>query len=462
MRFIFLIVLGAIAVNSCRKDSLLTDSNAKLTFTQDTVLFDTVFTTVGTTTKNIRIKNTHNRAIEISSIVLSGGTNSDYRINVDGTSGTVFNNIVIPAGDSIYMFVEATLDPTNQNSPMVIEDSVIFEVNGNLQNVWLHAWGQDAYFHNREIIDANETWLSDKPHVIYGYVAVDSSVTLTINPGVNVYSHNNALLYVYKGSLSAIGTPGNEITFRADRLANYILEDADSVAGQWYGIRFFQANNSTIELAEVKNAVIGIQIDTLQTGQSVYLNKVKVNNSLFANILTQGANVVAENCLFGNSASYSGIVSIGGNQNFNHCTFGNFWTKTERTTPLFTLTDYFVTNGTVYYRPFDNANFTNCIFYGPNINDQEVVLDTLERSIGGQSPVFNFNHCLFRTTNNINDGPYYSNCLKNGSPSFIDPNLWDFSISGASTAKGNGISTGIFDDINGNPRSNPPSIGCFE
>ena len=49
----------------------------------------------------------------------------------------------------------------------------------------------------------------------------------------------------------------------------------------------------------------------------LFLNKVKVNNSLYANILTQCGNVNAVNCLFGNSNNYSAYVSIGGNVQFD-------------------------------------------------------------------------------------------------------------------------------------------------
>ena len=37
--------------------SFVEDSDAKLTFTVDTLFFDTVFTTIGTVTKSFRIKN---------------------------------------------------------------------------------------------------------------------------------------------------------------------------------------------------------------------------------------------------------------------------------------------------------------------------------------------------------------------------------------------------------------------
>ena len=52
---------------------------------------------------------------------------------------------------------------------------------------------------------------------------------------------------------------------------------------------------------------------------------MKINNSLYANLLTQGGNVVASNSLFANSNNYSAFISIGGHSEFEHCTFANYW-----------------------------------------------------------------------------------------------------------------------------------------
>ena len=70
-----------------------------------------------------------------------------FRLNVDGLPGRSFGDVEIGADDSIFIFVEVTVDPNNQNTPLVVTDSILFETNGNLQDIDLVAWGQDAYFH---------------------------------------------------------------------------------------------------------------------------------------------------------------------------------------------------------------------------------------------------------------------------------------------------------------------------
>jgi len=338
----------------------------------------------------------------------------------------------------------------------------MFFTNGNTQKVVLNAWGQDAYFHVNEIVDG--IWTNDKPHVIYGIAAVgypglDSNLTLNIESGTKVHSHANARLLVYKSSLFVDGVLGNPVIFQQDRMEDYLLYSADSTSGQWRGIHFIQANNSDINYAEIKNATIGIQIDTASANQTVSLNSVKINNSLYANILTQGANVNAVNCLFANSGSYSAYISIGGNVNFEQCTFANYWQST-RNSPLFIFKDYYEASSSYQYRPFSSAQFTNCIFYG--LNDTEFVMDTLGRSFTGEIPIVNFTSSLIKSEDSINNIEFFTTCYLNSDPNFISPSSWDLHIPISSFVVDKGSNSLITIDIDGNARTNANDLGCYE
>ena len=468
---LFIGISPLLMLSNCKKAQLLTDNSAKLEFSVDTVLFDTVFTTIGSTTKYFKIYNNNSGKLIVSDIWLAGGTQSQFRINVDGDAGVSFSELEIEANDSLFVFVEVTVDPNNANNPLVVEDSIMFLTNGNEQRVLLNAWGQDAYFHVNEIVEG--TWANDKPHVIYGTAAVgypqlysnlpqtipaDSNLTLTIPAGTKVHGHNGSVLLVYKSSLIVNGTVGNPVEFSQDRTADYLLYPADSVAGQWRGIYFIEPLTSSIDYAEIKNAVIGIQIDTAGNGTTVNLNSVKIDNSLFAGILTQGANVAAVNCLFGNSAQYSAVISIGGSVSFDHCTFGNYWNGT-RNSGLFAFSDYYESGNTIQYRPFTAANFTNSIIYGNN--DNEFVLDTLDRSVTGSAPVFNFANCLIKTDLSIANANFFSNCITNSDPLFVDPYVWDYHVPSNSSAVGKAFGSTTGNDLDGNGRFGN-TIGCYE
>ena len=104
-----------------------------------------------------------------------------------------------------------------------------------------------------------------------------------------MHGHYNSTLYIYKSSLVVNGTLNDPVIFQQDRTEDYLLYPADSVSGQWRGIYFSSALSSNITHAEIKNAVIGVQIDTFTLNQTVELNKIKINNSLYANIFNSGS-----------------------------------------------------------------------------------------------------------------------------------------------------------------------------
>ena len=214
-KYIVCVLFATAIVTGCKKDRIITDSSARLEFSVDTIVFDTVFTTVGSTTHQLRVYNRNKLSIVISSIRIAGGSGSQFRMNVDGLPGNSFTEIEIPGKDSIYIFIEVTIDPSSGFLPFIVKDSIVFETNGNIQDVDLVAWGQDAHFFNGKIL-CDMTWVNDKPYVIYNSILVDSGCTLTIEPGVLVYSHTNSAIYV-NGTLIVNGSNNEPVVFQGDR-----------------------------------------------------------------------------------------------------------------------------------------------------------------------------------------------------------------------------------------------------
>ena len=149
IRFAIYIVIVCLSVSflSCKKDKLLTDPSATIAFSQDSILFDTVFTTIGSTTRQLKVYNHNKQKINLSSVRLEQGQSSNFIISIDGSSGKQTSDVEILAQDSIYIFIQVNVNPTSQNSPLIIQDRILFDVNGNQQFVALEAWGQDAYYH---------------------------------------------------------------------------------------------------------------------------------------------------------------------------------------------------------------------------------------------------------------------------------------------------------------------------
>lgn len=458
-----LIMLIGLSSYQCRKDIVSTNPNDKLEFNKDTIIFDTVFTTIGSTTQQLRIYNRNTNKLIISSVELAGGASSPFRINLDGVAGTNFSDIEIEARDSLYMFAEVTLEANNLTNPLIIEDSIIFTTNGNRQAVKLVVWGQDAYFHVNEIVQG--TWQNDKPHVIYGTAAVgfpglDSNLTLNIPAGTNVHVHANSRLYVYKSTLNVNGTEGNEVIFQGDRLEPYYQD----IPGQWDGIWLIHSEQSTITHAIVKNGERGIWAYKTNPGSSnpaLILNNTECIDNAFSGIWCDESFVIATNNLFANNGSYCGVFVNGGTYNFNHCTFGNYWNQGTRTTPAFRLNNFYDDPSTpavdYYIFPITSTVFENCVMYGSL--DEEFQVDTLS----GAPIDFEFRNTLVKTlemtTSNSN---YYQNILKNNNPSFVNGTEGNYHLNAGSACINFGNLNNPGTDIDEGTRDASGDIGCYE
>ena len=425
-----------------------------MSFSVDTVVFDTVFTTIGSTTQNFKIYNNENKPLRINEIELMGGSSSPFRINVDGLIGTNFNDLEIEQRDSLYVFVEVTLDINNQILPLVVEDSIRFRTNGVDQYVNLAVWGQDAYFHYNDLNEG--IWPNDKPHVIYGYAAVDSAKTLTIPAGTNIHLHKQSLLYVYKSTLNIDGVLGNEVVFQGDRLeANY-----DDVSGQYYGIYFHEARPSTINYAIIKNGTAGIHLFSRNTNFNDYTltlkNSIIQNNASYGLFVYSGAKVKAENSVIAKNGVHSIIMLEGGALNVNHCNLLGYGGSSN---PTVGISNYFTnsSSNTTNVGSIEECVFNNSVIAG-NLQT-ELALDTL--SVQGVSLSFEFKNSLI-LSEVIPSESFYQNITWNGSTEFTDIPEDDYTFSSSSDLNGNGVISTVFSDILGNPRMDPPDIGAYE
>lgn len=450
-----LFILIGLYSTGCKKGKLTSDG--VLSFSADTVVFDTVFTTIGSVTKNFKFYNNDSRPLTVNSIKLMGGDNSPYRINVDGVSGTEFNDVNIEGNDSLYVFVEVTLDPNNQLNPIVIEDSIQFTTNGAVQYVQLAAWGQDMYFHYKDLNEG--TWPNDKPHVIYSYAAVDSSKTLNIQAGTDIYLHKNAILYVYKGALNINGALNNPVTLQGDRLEM----DYDDVAGQYYGIYFHEALPSTINYAEIKNGISGVHLyseDDANTGYTLNLTNTKIYNcARYGVFIYAGAKVKAENCLIYKNQNHALLVLEGGDFNFNHCHLVGY-SDQGSSVPAVGLSNayYDPSTGNTFISSIEEGVITNSVIYGTL--DQELAFDTI--SDPGITLSFQFENNLIRSQSVFTE-PFFVNNIWNQNPGFKDVTENDFEFWSTSPLRdaGNNLFF-VPTDILGNSRVNVPDIGAYE
>jgi hypothetical protein len=445
--FNFALLLALVSQSSCRKNQI--DSGSNFDFSRDSIVFDTVFTTIGTTTRNFKVINNENFTLKFDEIRLMGGETSPFRFNFDGASGVLHENIEILPKDSLFGFVDVTLSVNGTSLPMVVTDSILFRSGNTDKYMILAVWGQDIYYHYRDVSEG--VWPNDKPHLVYDYTGVDEDKTLTIQPGTKVYFHKNARFIVYRGSLNIQGQLDNEVVFQGDRLESFY----ENVHGQWYGLRYVEAQPSSIDYLILKNSLVGLQVDSTRTSTNY---TVSARNSQFYNMTffgiypVAGARVELENCVVNNCGLASAFLYAGGAYNFRNCTFGNVGSQI-RSTPLFLLKDNFTSDGVTYIRPVEEANFYNCAIWGGQ--EDELGLDILG------TVNFLFDHCLIRNSE-VQTGAGFFNCIWNQNPNFANASGNDFLFTLPSPLNNSGnFGTSSSADILGTPRTGP-DIGAYE
>ena len=102
--YILILLLSLGYLFSCEDEKYLSSANVKLRFSVDTVMFDTVFTTVGSTTQHLKVYNPYDQKVLISSIKLAKAETSNFRLNINGVSTNEVQNLEIAPYDSLYIF----------------------------------------------------------------------------------------------------------------------------------------------------------------------------------------------------------------------------------------------------------------------------------------------------------------------------------------------------------------------
>lgn len=465
-----LALLAVVLFFSCEDEKYVTSSDAKLVFSEDTVRFDTIFTTIGSATQHFKVYNPYSQAVLITSIRLAGNEDSKFRLNINGIPTDEVLDVPIPANDSIYIFVEVTIDPSGENQPLIERDSIEFVLNNNLQKVMLEAWGQDITI-IKDPVSSDTEWTAEKPYLVYANTLVDSKVKLTIGPGTRVYFHKNTGLYV-KGQLLVNGTFEKPVVFQADRLE----EEYEDVPDQWNGIFLYSgSHDNLLNFAEIKNANIGLQVGNIENDgyASVSIQNTKIYNHSYAGIFAMKSKISAYNTLIYNCGYYAAALLIGGEYEFYQSTIANYWGgySRSRSTSSLMISDHVIveqSNGSsvTYTGDLDKAYFANSIITGNIVTGNEVELVRLGE------PAFNyrFENCLLQLadTFNVTSQKHFLNILKNGNPRFVDPYVeMDFQLDTLSDAKDAGSSEiGVlfpYDLLNQNrTKDAAPDLGAYE
>ncbi|MDR3309659.1 MAG: hypothetical protein LBS80_06875 [Tannerella sp.] len=469
----------------------------QIEFSTDTLLFEAVFSTIGSTTGYFMIYNRNSEALKIDRIKLASGGSTGFRINVDGRQGDEFNDIPVWKNDSLYVMVEVTLEPNSLNIPFGIYDSILFVTNGVTRSIVLCAQGRNANILRGVTFSADTLLEADRPYLVFDSLKIAEGVTLTVSEGVTFYMHTNSK-WIIEGTIKLQGTLEHPVTIRGDRMHNFSSSISyDNVSTQWNGM-IFRAGSFDNEMvyAMIRNGISGLTFEesTPDRRKMTILNS-RIQN-MDGNILwSENCRIEAVNTEFSNASEYL-MMLVGGVYQFTHCTMANYMSaemmsnSSSRSIECLTLANsimyLYEETGHLekHILPLKQAYFDNCIIDGDiNVSSVkqpggEMIFRTEEGDANGNDENFNyrFNHCLVKTVNLT--GERFINVIFAESPFYINHNGWnketrkydfvyDFRLDSGAVCIGRAdpeVSVLYLYDLLGVSRntSHGPSIGAYE
>ncbi len=348
-----LLLLSALAIaclaSACEVETeFLTGNDVQLRFSVDTVAFDTVFVARGSATQRMKVYNDGEQPVKIDRIRVEGRTGVNFIFNADGTGGPEARDIVIWGKDSIFLFVEVEVDPTEpvNTSPFIAEDRLLFETGDVQSEVVLLAFGQNANYINgfrrgefggigagNCDPDGFFTLDTDLPTVIYGSLTVSDCILRAL-PSTRIYFHggvqrndqvagtgffNDGLIFTTEtGAVQFLGTLAEPVILRTDRLEPSFAQDPAKYRGLVLGAG---SRGNRLEHTQLLNAIVGVTIDSAA--------EVTVENSVIAYsggpaISAYQSDVTVRNSVFHDNFGNAIQFVKGGNLVMEHTTIANY------------------------------------------------------------------------------------------------------------------------------------------
>lgn len=454
--FFILFSILFISLFSCepRDEIISTDKGNRISFSPDTVFFDTLYTGFESPVQRASIKNFNNEALTISRLYLQTGENSPFRLTVNGIKRQEATDIFLRGNDSLRIFLDILPPTLNTDEITKLEDFLVVESNGNIERLPLIVWLQDGILLEDLVLDCQTVWSGKKPYIIKGSVLVEENCKLTIEAGVKVAFQTNAALLV-AGSLEINGTATENVklgSFRNDG-------SFEGALGQWFGVVFGEnSKQNRISYALIENATTGIRFGTPDndTIPDLVIENTEIRNMADAGVFCLNSDVLIQNTLIHNCLKRTFAAGAGGNYYFYNNTFANFGFNFFREEPSFELSNVLAftdtTGATQIIRENLTAYLINNIIWG-SIDEELILFATPEASF---QTFWNSN--LVKTK--ILDSSLPN--ILNEDPKFVDAFNGKYQLDSLSPAINAALDIGLEIDLEGKVRGNQPDIGAFE
>lgn len=392
-RLLYIIAAIFLAVSCSEDESWTTSPSDLLSFSVDTVRFDTLISTIPSATKHLIIYNRGKKGIRISGVWLSQGVASPFRTNVDGVTigSSADMDFEVRGKDSLVVRIEVTPPQTGQAAPKEFADDLLFRLeSGVIQKVRLTVGSQDAYIHQGLIVTADTTFSTAQPVVIYDSLVVAEGATLTLAAGTRLLFHDGAGLEV-RGRLLALGTTDSLVTMRSDRtdhMFDYLLYDA--TPSRWKGLHIHSGSvGNVLRHCDIHSGCYGIKVDSTD----ISVESLLIENSVIHNVGGNGlqlesCGVQILNSQISNAKGHC-VYLYGGDYLFLHCTIAQFYPFEGGRGDALRIEN--TENGV--YRHLERAYFVNCVITGYG---EDVIMGDIEE---GQDYTcdYLFSNCFLNT-----------------------------------------------------------------
>lgn len=385
-------------------DSFTSDRTSTLNFSTDTIQFDTLLTTVPSSTKVLTIFNRGDKGLRISEIWLEKGTDSPFRVNIDGQdmSRSATNRVSdfeVRRRDSIIVRLEVTLPEFRSDDPQEVKDALVFHLESGIeQRIPLLVVGRDAFFLQARTLLNDTTISARRPVVVYDSLVVAPAATLTLAAGAQLYFHEGAGLTVH-GRLLAQGTLEQPVVLRGDRtdhMFDYL--PYDNLPDRWGGVVFApESMGNELNYLDLHGGGFGIRCDS----SSLDERKLLLTNSVVHNLGGHGlelhhSRVEVANSQVSNTLGHC-VYQLGGDVSFLHCTLAQFYPLSASRGNALQLTCFEPAGG---HTPLLRADYLNCVITGyaddvilfPNLDDEQL------QQVSEPQVNYFFANCFLATT----------------------------------------------------------------
>jgi hypothetical protein len=430
-------------------DEISRENGLQLIFSNDSIIFDTLFTERTSITKRLRIINPNKNAIEFSRFELARGSSSPFELTINGSAAKAFSNLVINGRDSLLILCEATIDPNDEDEPFLLKDSLLVNWNEKGENIKVLAWGQNARYIRKGTICSN-TWTNERPYVILDTLLIEESCELTIQKGSRIFFDNNAAIFV-AGTLKVEGDSAEVVHFRSARTDSEFI----NAPGQWDAIYFLEGSQSNlIEYALIENARIGLRVGTPDEDDDpdLVLNQVTIRNVSEIGLQSFNSDISASNMLIYNFGQFGVFHGIGGTYHYDHITVVNIPGYLISENPVGVFADNLILGDGSTLTDKLTLSLYNSVFWGQTNVSVEWSLITGENEIVVQNNLFRQIESL---DNNFVDS-------RENYPGFVDIFSFDYRPASNSFMIDRGVNRGTTIDLIGVKRDALPDLGAFE